>query len=74
MRSGGATREVSGELTGTKKHGRVGRAEKGKCGGRKTAAPWWAQGRKEQMYSQRPDFTAMVKPLLAGTSKNVPAP
>ena len=33
-----------------------------------------AQGRNEQMYSQRPDLTAMVKPLLAGTSKNVPAP
>ena len=32
------------------------------------------QGRNEQMYSQRPDLTAMVKPLLAGTSKNVPAP
>ena len=27
------------------------------------------QGRNEQMYSQRPDETAMVKPLLAGTSK-----
>jgi hypothetical protein len=26
------------------------------------------------MYSQRPDFTAIVKPLSAGTSKNVPAP
>ncbi len=27
------------------------------------------QGRNEQMYSQRPEETAMVKPLLAGTSK-----
>ena len=34
----------------------------------------WAMryGRNEQMYSQRPEFTTIVKPLLAGTSKWVP--
>jgi hypothetical protein len=31
------------------------------------------QARNEQMYSQRPLLTAIVKPLLAGTSKCVPA-
>ncbi|MEY2879591.1 MAG: hypothetical protein RLZZ15_1971 [Verrucomicrobiota bacterium] len=38
------------------------------------ARPARRYGRNEQMYSQRPAFTAMVKPLLAGTSKKVPAP
>jgi hypothetical protein len=30
------------------------------------------QLRKEQIYSQMPSLTAMVNPLLAGTSKCVP--
>jgi hypothetical protein len=30
--------------------------------------------RNEQIYSQSPDATVIVNPLLPGTSKNVPAP